>query len=152
MDAGALGAEIVIGGRGVPSSRARSWRFYAGYLKKSGDISMSKVSKGLSVANLKSGSIGIKVRIMTPDIALPDKMDVHEPEKKIHVEEIEEEKPKKEEEKEKQPEKKEEKPKEKKTVKKTKVKKEEEKEEKPKKTVKRKAVKKKEENDENKEE
>ncbi len=91
IDAGALGAEIVIGGRGVPSARARSWRFYAGYLKKSGDIAMSKLSKGLSVANLKSGSIGIKVKIMTPDIELPDKMVVKEPEPVINIEEIKEE-------------------------------------------------------------
>ncbi len=80
IDAGALGAEIVISGRGVPSSRAKSWRFYDGYLKKSGDISESFVSKGLAYANLKSGTVGVKVRIMTPDIPLPDKIIVKEPE------------------------------------------------------------------------
>lgn len=79
IDAGALGAEIVISGRGVPSSRAKSWRFYEGYLKKSGDISESFVSKGLSYANLKSGTVGVKVSIMTPDISLPDKIIVKEP-------------------------------------------------------------------------
>jgi small subunit ribosomal protein S3 len=94
MDAGAMGAEIVISGRGVPSSRAKSWRFYAGYLKKSGDIAQSEVIKGECVANLKSGSIGIKVSIMHPDIVLPDKIEIYEvkaPTTEIMVEEISEE-------------------------------------------------------------
>ena len=43
MNAGGLGIEIVISGK-VPSARAKSWRFYQGYLKKCGDIAMS-VSK-----------------------------------------------------------------------------------------------------------
>ncbi|HII15289.1 MAG TPA: 30S ribosomal protein S3 [Nanoarchaeota archaeon] len=74
MDAGALGAEIKISGRGVPSSRAKSWRFYAGLLKKAGDISDSKVRKAITSANLKSGTIGIKVSIMPSDVELPDKI------------------------------------------------------------------------------
>ncbi len=76
IDAGAIGAEIVISGRGVPSSRAKSWRFYEGYLKKSGDVSESLVSKGIAMANLKSGTVGVKVRIMPPDIQLPDKIEL----------------------------------------------------------------------------
>lgn len=87
MDAGAIGAEIVIGGRGVPSSRSRSWRFSAGYLKKSGDISENYIPKANSVANLKSGSVGVKVKILTPDIILPDKMHLKQ-DKKIKVEEV----------------------------------------------------------------
>src|SRR3989338_3546208 len=74
IDAGAMCAEINIGGRGLPGARAKTWRFYAGYLKKSGDISMSKVVYGESTANLKSGSIGIKVRILPPHTILPDKL------------------------------------------------------------------------------
>ncbi|MEA3378579.1 MAG: 30S ribosomal protein S3, partial [Nanoarchaeota archaeon] len=95
MDAGAMGAEIVISGRGVPSSRAKSWRFYAGYLKKSGDISMNYVIKGQSIANLRSGSIGIKVKILLPDTKLPDKIEIIKVEEpSIKIEEVnEEEKP-----------------------------------------------------------
>lgn len=74
MDSGALGAEIKISGRGVPSSRAKSWRFYAGYLKKSGDIAVSQVLKAITSANLKSGSVGIKVSIMPKDVVLPDRI------------------------------------------------------------------------------
>ena len=72
MKAGAMGAELVIGGRGVPSSRAKSWRFSAGYLRKCGDVAMTQIDKAIAVANLKSGTIGIKVSIMLPDTKLPD--------------------------------------------------------------------------------
>ena len=73
LNAGALGAEIVISGK-VPSARARSWRFKAGHLKKSGFIASDKVKKAVTQANLKSGVIGIKVSIMTPDIVMPDRI------------------------------------------------------------------------------
>ena len=73
IDAGAIGAEILLSGK-LPSARARSWRFSAGYMKKSGDIAMNKIKKSITKADLKSGTIGIKIFIMTPDIELPDKM------------------------------------------------------------------------------
>tara|TARA_Y100000310_G_scaffold345598_1_gene467072 strand:- start:12156 stop:12887 length:732 start_codon:yes stop_codon:yes gene_type:complete len=75
IDAGAIGAEIVISGRGVPSSRSKTWRFKQGYLKKSGDVSENHVKYGYAVAHLKSGAVGIKVSILTPDIELPDKIE-----------------------------------------------------------------------------
>jgi len=90
IDSGALGAEIVISGRGVPSSRAKSWRFKAGYIKKSGDISENYVKKGIAVAHLSSGAVGVKVSILTPDIKLPDKITKKEIDKKIVIEKIEE--------------------------------------------------------------
>ena len=77
MDSGATGAEIVISGRGVPSQRSKTWRFTAGYLKKSGDISENYVSKGFAVAHLKSGAVGVKVFILTPDVRLPDDIQFH---------------------------------------------------------------------------
>lgn len=89
MDAGAVGAEILISGK-VPSSRARRWRFSAGYLKKSGDIAESKIKQGYASANLKSGVVGIKVKIMTPDIELPDKFTFKKEE--VKVEEFKEKK------------------------------------------------------------
>ncbi|MFO8016416.1 MAG: 30S ribosomal protein S3 [Candidatus Woesearchaeota archaeon] len=75
MGAGALGVEIVISGK-VPSTRAKSWRFYQGYLKKCGDISLTGVDRAHSTAQLKSGIIGIKVRIMPKTTELPDDMEV----------------------------------------------------------------------------
>lgn len=105
MNAGAIGAEIVISGRGVPSQRSKTWRFTAGYLKKSGDISENYVSKGFAVAHLKSGSVGVKVFILTPDIKLPDNITFYkltQEDKEIEVineeapkKEVKEEKPKK---------------------------------------------------------
>jgi small subunit ribosomal protein S3 len=87
IDAGALGAEILISGRGLPGSRAKTWRFYSGYLKKSGDVAMSKMDYGLCVANLKSGTVGVKVKVLPPTVVLPDTITIIE-RKKIHVEEL----------------------------------------------------------------
>ncbi|MDD5332048.1 MAG: 30S ribosomal protein S3 [Candidatus Nanoarchaeia archaeon] len=95
LGAGALGAEIVIGGVGIPGERAKTWRFFAGYLKKSGDVSDSQVLRSQGRANLKRGTIGIKVSILPPDLKLPDKIKILKPEE-IRVEEVKEEvKPKK---------------------------------------------------------
>ena len=89
IDAGAMGSEIVISGRGLPGARAKSWRFYAGYLKKSGDISMSKVAYGESRANLNSGTVGVKIRILPPGTILPDKITIKDLSKQtIAVEEV----------------------------------------------------------------
>jgi small subunit ribosomal protein S3 len=71
MNAGALGIEILISGK-IPSSRAKRWRFYQGYLKKCGDVAVMGVRKAYAAAQLKTGSVGIQVRIMPPDIILPD--------------------------------------------------------------------------------
>ncbi len=78
MNAGALGIEVVVSGK-VPSARAKRWRFYQGYLKKSGDIAISGVRKAYSTAELKSGTVGIQVRIMPP-IELPDRIKIRTPE------------------------------------------------------------------------
>ncbi|MEK6827741.1 MAG: 30S ribosomal protein S3, partial [Nanoarchaeota archaeon] len=67
MRSGALGIEIVVSGK-VPSARAKSWRFYSGYLKKCGDIAIVGVRKANAQAQLKTGIIGVKVSIMPPDI------------------------------------------------------------------------------------
>ena len=101
MNAGALGIEIVVSGK-VPSARAKSWRFYSGYLKKCGDIAMS-VRKSNAQAQLKTGIIGIKVSIMPPDIKLPDDIELVEyKETKVEVAEGTESKSSKEQIKEKQ--------------------------------------------------
>ncbi len=71
IEAGAKGVEIVISGK-IPSSRAKKWRFYNGFLKKSGDIAVSGIRKAYVQAKLKTGVVGIQVRIMPPDLQLPD--------------------------------------------------------------------------------
>lgn len=75
MSAGALGVEILISGK-IPSSRAKRWRFYQGYLKKSGDVAITGVKRAYASAKLKTGIVGIQVRIMPPDIVLPDRIEL----------------------------------------------------------------------------
>src|SRR3989344_8368062 len=75
MNSDALGVEIVISGK-VPSTRARSWRFYQGYLKKCGDVALTGVNRAKTFAKLKSGIIGVKISIMPPTTVLPDRMTV----------------------------------------------------------------------------
>ncbi len=100
MGAGALGAEIVLGGK-LPSSRAKSWRFSQGYLKKVGD-SAKVVDRAKSRAETRPGTVGIKVSILSPYAVLKDKLDINKDvidRLKMNVAEIEEnkqeEKPKK---------------------------------------------------------
>lgn len=98
MGAGALGIEIIMSGK-IPSSRAKSWRFYQGYLKKCGDVAISGVDVAYATAHLKPGAIGIQVRIMPADIKLPDKFvnkEIEQEEKTEEKKEEKEEKPKEE--------------------------------------------------------
>ena len=74
--AGALGIEILISGK-IPSSRAKTWRFYMGYLKKCGDVSIENVLCAYDTAKLKTGVVGIQVRIMPPGLVLPDSIEVN---------------------------------------------------------------------------
>jgi len=73
MSAGARGVEVLISGK-VPSSRAKTWRFYMGYLKKSGDIAVSGVDTAYTSAKLKTGVIGVQVRIMPRTTKMPDEV------------------------------------------------------------------------------
>jgi small subunit ribosomal protein S3 len=88
MNAGAMGVEIIVSGK-IPSSRAKCWRFYSGYLKKCGDISIVDVDKAHAQAKLKTGVVGVKVSIMPPGTKLPDKVELIE-EKEEKVEEVKE--------------------------------------------------------------
>ncbi|MBI4141072.1 30S ribosomal protein S3 [Candidatus Woesearchaeota archaeon] len=77
MNAGALGIEIKMSGK-IPSARAKTWRFYSGYLKKSGDIAQTSVKHANAQAQLKPGTVGIKVSIMPRDIKRPDDITITE--------------------------------------------------------------------------
>lgn len=81
MRAGALGVEIRLSGK-LPSDRAKSWRFAAGYLKKVGD-SAKVVNKAQSVALTKLGISGIKVAILSPDAKIHDKIEIDDEIKKL---------------------------------------------------------------------
>jgi small subunit ribosomal protein S3 len=101
MEAGALGAEIVISGK-LRTERARFEKFRAGYLVKCGDPSLKYMQKAEVHVQLKPGIFGVRVRIMPPDAQFPDKLHIIEnlpPEEKTkeeegeHKAEVEETKP-----------------------------------------------------------
>jgi small subunit ribosomal protein S3 len=77
MEAGALGVEIVLGGK-LPSSRAKSWRFSQGYLKKTGD-SAKVVERAKSIAQTKPGTVGVKVAILRPESQIQDQVKIDAP-------------------------------------------------------------------------
>ena len=70
IKSGALGVELRLSGK-LPSSRAKSWRFAQGYLKKAGDSS-KVVDRAQAIAETKPGIVGIKVSILPPDVILKD--------------------------------------------------------------------------------
>ena len=76
MNAGALGVEIRLSGK-LPSSRAKSWRFAQGYLKKTGD-SAKVVDRAQSIAMTRPGVVGVKVEILSPTAELKDKIEVND--------------------------------------------------------------------------
>lgn len=81
MKAGALGVELRLSGK-LPSDRAKSWRFAAGYLKKVGD-SAKVVNRAQSIALTKLGISGIKVAIMPPDAKIHDKIEITDEMKRL---------------------------------------------------------------------
>lgn len=95
MEAGALGAEIVISGK-LRTERARFEKFRAGYLVKCGDPSLTYMQKAEVHVQLKPGIFGIRVRIMPPDTVFPDKIRIVDrlpPEEKKPEAEAEQESP-----------------------------------------------------------
>ncbi len=77
MEAGALGAEIVIRGK-LRTERARYEKFKQGYLPKSGEPALRTLREAVLHVQLKPGIFGIKVRIMPPDAVFPDKVKIME--------------------------------------------------------------------------
>jgi small subunit ribosomal protein S3 len=71
MDAGALGAEIVLAGK-VTGARSRVEKFNRGYIKHNGEPAEEIVDSGKAVAVMKLGTIGVNVKIIPPDAELPD--------------------------------------------------------------------------------
>jgi len=76
MSSGALGAEIRLSGK-LPGSRAKSWRFSQGYLKKTGE-SAKIVDRAQSTAQTKPGIVGVKVSILSPHVTQEDKIEINE--------------------------------------------------------------------------
>ncbi len=79
MEAGALGAEIVISGK-LRTDRARYEKFRAGYMPKSGEPARKYMRKSEISVQLKPGILGVKVRIMPPEAQFPDQVQIAEQE------------------------------------------------------------------------
>jgi small subunit ribosomal protein S3 len=77
MDAGALGAEIVISGK-LRTERARFEKFRAGYMPRCGEPPLKYTRKAEVNVQLKPGIFGIRVKIMSPDAVFPDKIKIIE--------------------------------------------------------------------------
>ena len=77
MDAGALGAEIIISGK-LRTERARYEKFKVGYLPKCGEPPTKYLKKAEVHVQLKPGMFGVRVRIMPPDAQFPDKIKIAE--------------------------------------------------------------------------
>ncbi len=84
MEAGAKGCEIEISGK-LTSERARTEKFVAGTMIHTGDPAYELVRKGFDVAVKKLGVYGVSVRIIPPDVELPDEFKV----KDVSKEELE---------------------------------------------------------------
>ncbi len=83
MEAGAKGCEIEISGKLV-SERARTEKFVAGTIIHTGDPAESMVRKGFDIAIKKLGVLGVSVRIIPPDVTLPDEFEVRD----VNVEQL----------------------------------------------------------------
>lgn len=77
MEAGALGAEIIIRGK-LRTERARYEKFRNGYLPKSGNPALTQLREAVLHVQLKPGMYGIKVRIMPPEATFPDQIKLTE--------------------------------------------------------------------------
>jgi small subunit ribosomal protein S3 len=77
MDAGALGAEIIISGK-LRTERARFEKFRSGYLPRCGEPPLKYMRKAEVHVQLKPGIFGIRVKIMPPDAVFPDRIKIIE--------------------------------------------------------------------------
>ena len=79
MSAGAQGVEVTISVK-IRGSRSACAKFNDGYIKKCGEPSIKHVKEGFATVQLKPGVLGIYVRIMPPEVVLPDNIEISEPE------------------------------------------------------------------------
>lgn len=78
MGAGAQGVEITISGK-IRGSRSACAKFTDGYIKRCGEPFTKHVKEGFATVQLKPGVLGVYVRIMPPEVVLPDKVEIIQP-------------------------------------------------------------------------
>lgn len=84
--AGARGVEAKISGKST-SQRARTQIFRAGIISKCGEPAIEGVDKGVAQVVMKSGTIGITMKIMPLDYQMPDEIVLKDPELKARLDE-----------------------------------------------------------------
>lgn len=77
MEAGARGVEISISGK-LTSARARSEKFSAGIMPKSGEPANRYVRTGIAHVQLPTGILGVKITIYPPDAPLPEEVKIEQ--------------------------------------------------------------------------
>ncbi len=75
MDAGAKGCEITISGK-LTGPRARTEKMIAGTMKHAGQPADDLVIEGFATAIKKLGVLGVRVRIIPPDVVMPDSFQI----------------------------------------------------------------------------
>ncbi|MFA5302947.1 MAG: 30S ribosomal protein S3 [Candidatus Nanoarchaeia archaeon] len=71
--AGAKGVQVTLAGR-IPAARAKMWKFIMGFLPKCGSVAYEDVDESFRIANLKTGVIGVRVKILPPNVRMPDEI------------------------------------------------------------------------------
>ncbi|WP_456435701.1 30S ribosomal protein S3 [Methanopyrus sp.] len=79
MNAGAKCAMIILSGKLI-GARARTEKFVEGAVKYCGEPGDEYMIEGYVQAVTKPGAIGVTVRIMPPDVELPDELEIRPPE------------------------------------------------------------------------
>jgi small subunit ribosomal protein S3 len=82
--AGARGVEVKISGKST-SQRARTQIFRAGIISKCGEPAIEGVDKGIANVVMKSGTIGITMKIMPLEYQMPDEIILKDPELKARL-------------------------------------------------------------------
>jgi len=77
IEAGALGVEITIRGK-LTTDRARYEKYKAGYLPSVGEAISKIVRFAVVDTQLKQGLFGIRVRLIPPNVSLPDKPEIRD--------------------------------------------------------------------------
>jgi len=88
VEAGARGCQVVISGK-LTGERHRSEKFTLGYVKYCGEVAERVMDEAIASAKTKPGIIGVKVRLMKPDVELPDIIKIVEEGREILKKEME---------------------------------------------------------------
>ncbi|MBA2861370.1 30S ribosomal protein S3 [Methanococcus maripaludis] len=75
MGSGAKGVSIIVSGK-LSGERSRTEKFMDGYMKHCGEPAEALVNKSHQLAKLKLGVVGVTVKIMKPDVSLPDEITI----------------------------------------------------------------------------